>query len=250
MAVSSRNPMLQKTTFTKATRDNYAGGEVSTRNGAAVKIAVLFAILVFGGAVSWTTSIPFIDSYAGWITLVIVGAALSFITAFNPRVAAVTSPIYALVEGLLLGMISAAYSYVYNGIVIQALMVTLGIFLMTLIFYSAGIIKVTNRFRMGVLIATLSVGLIYLVDIIFSFFGVQIPLLNDSGIIGIGINVIIIIIAGLNFMLDFDFIDRACAMGAPKYMEWYMGFSLMVTFIWLYLEVLRLLSALRGSSSR
>jgi uncharacterized YccA/Bax inhibitor family protein len=221
-----------------------------TRNGAIQKTFVLFLILVVGGAISWGSNSTFLGSVAGWTFLAIAGFALGLITSFVPRVSPFTSPVYALVEGMLIGAISAVYNSFYNGIVIQAIMITVAIFLITLIFYAAKIIKVTNRFRNGVIIATLSVCLIYFADFILSAFGLRVPFLNDSGIIGIIINVVIIIIAGLNFMLDFDFIDRAAGMGVPKYMEWYMGFSIMVTFIWLYLEVLRLLSLLQGSSRR
>lgn len=243
---SSNNPMLKNSVFTNASRSYYT--DTMTRNGTIQKTLVLFVILVIGGAISWTSNLTILQSYAGWFVLLIIGMGLSFATAFMPRVSPFTSPFYALVEGLLIGAISAAYNTFYNGIVTQAVTVTIGIFLVTLFFYSARIIKVTNRFRTGVLIATFGVMLIYLFDILLSAFGMSVPFLNDSGLIGIIINLVIIIIAALNFMLDFDYIDRACAMGAPKFMEWYLGFSIMVTFIWLYLEVLRLLSIIRGSS--
>ena len=243
---NSNNPMLRKSVFTKATSE--LDGELMTRGGAIGKTVVLFILLLAGAAFAWSSGYSLLASPAGWITLVIAGTALSFATAFIPRISPVTSPIYALVEGLLIGALSAAFAAVYNGIVLEAVLISIGIFVVTLVFYSAGIIRVTNRFRMGVLIATLGIGFTYLASFAFSLFGLRTPLFNDNGLLGIAINLFIVIIAGLNFMLDFDYIDRASQMGAPKYMEWYMGFSLMVTFVWLYMEVIRLLSRIQGSS--
>lgn len=240
---NSNNPMLKN--LSEKT-DNNTFGAVMTRNGAIGKTVLLFGVLLAGAGIACFSGYTIFNSYAGWIALLIIGTVFSFVTAFVPKVSPFTAPVYALVEGMLLGAISAQYNYFYNGIISQAILVTVGIFAMTLIFYSAGIVKVTNRFRSGILIATTGVLFVYLADIVLTLFGTQVPFLHSNGIVGIAINVLIIIIASLNFMIDFDYFDRACMAGAPKYMEWYMGYSIMVTFVWLYLEVLRLLSKFKN----
>jgi uncharacterized YccA/Bax inhibitor family protein len=241
---SSNNPMLRKLSDSDALKGNFAG--VMTRGGAVGKTVLLFIILLVGAGVSLFSNFAILQMPFGWIALLIVGAALSLVTAFVPKASPITAPFYALVEGMLLGAISAAYGLAYNGIVFQAILVTVGIFIMTLIFYATGIIRVTSRLRTGIIIATVGVMFVYLVDFILSLAGMPVGYLNGGGLIGIAINVVVIIIASLNFLLDFDYFDKAAAAGAPKYMEWYLGYSIMVTFVWLYLEVLRLLSRLQS----
>lgn len=242
---NSNNPMLRKSLIEKAARD---GGVVMTHRGAMLKTLFLFLILSLGVAVSWTANFSLLYSYAGLVGLLVAGTALSLVTAFVPRVSPFTSPIYAMVEGLLLGAITAVFDASTKGIALQALLITTGIFLVTYVFYSARIITVTNRLRMGIFTATLGIGFVYLADFALSFFGLHVPFLTSTGLVGIAVSLLIVIIASLNFLLDFDYVDRCCAMGAPKYMEWYMGYSIMVTFVWLYLEVLRLLAKIQGSS--
>ena len=239
---SSNNPMLRKLSSSDAIKDRSTG--VMTRGGAIGKTVLLFVLLLAGVGIAVFTNFSFLQVPFGWVALMIAGVVLSLVTAFVPKASPITAPFYAVIEGMLLGAISAMYGSLYNGIVFQAILVTVGIFLMTLLFYATGIIRVTARFRAGILIATLGVMFVYLADFVLSLIGLPIGYFHSSGLIGIVINVVIVIIAALNFMIDFDYFDRASEMGAPKYMEWYLGYSIMVTFVWLYLEVLRLLSRL------
>lgn len=241
---SSNNPMLRKLSESDALKGNYAGA--MTRGGAIGKTVLLFIVLLAGAGISLFSNFAILQMPFGWIALVVAGTVLSLITAFVPKASPVTAPFYALVEGMLLGAISAAYGVAYNGIVFQAILVTIGIFIMTLIFYATGTIRVTNRLRAGIIIATIGVMFVYIVDLILSLVGMPVGYLSSGGIVGIAINAVVVIIASLNFLLDFDYFDRAVAAGAPKYMEWYLGYSIMVTFVWLYLEVLRLLSRLQS----
>ena len=176
------------------------------------------------------------------------GFILAMITIFKKEWAGVTAPMYALVEGLFLGGISAMYASVYDGIILQAVGLTFGVFLTMLVGYRSGLIKVTDRFRSIVIAATGGIALLYFFTIVLGFFGISLPMMHDSSLLGIGISLAIVAVAALNLALDFDFIDKASEAGAPKYMEWYGAFGLMVTLVWLYLEILRLLSRLNSRS--
>jgi uncharacterized YccA/Bax inhibitor family protein len=158
----------------------------------------------------------------------------------------VTAPVYAGLEGLFLGAISAAFEKMYPGIVIQAVGLSIGVLATMLFVYGLGLIRVTEKFRIGVVAATGAVFLVYFVDIVMSFFGAKVPFIHQTGMIGIGFSLVVVVIAAMNLILDFDFIERGVQFQAPKYMEWYGGFSLMVTLVWMYLEILRLLSKMRA----
>jgi uncharacterized YccA/Bax inhibitor family protein len=158
----------------------------------------------------------------------------------------VTSPIYALLEGLALGGISAVFELRYPGIGIQAVSLTFGTLFVLLLAYSSGWIKVTEKFRLGIVAATGGIAVFYLLQMLLGFFGVHFTMINGSGLIGIGFSLIVVAIASLNLVLDFDFIEQGVKAGAPKYMEWYGAFGIMVTLVWLYLEILRLLSKMRS----
>jgi uncharacterized YccA/Bax inhibitor family protein len=183
------------------------------------------------------------------VALLALGAIGGFITAmvtiFKKTWSPVTAPLYALLEGLVLGAISALLEKVYPGIAIQAVGLTFGVLFCLLFAYSSRMIRVTAKFRLGVVAATGAIAVTYLVDMVLHFFGIQIPFIHQSGFWGIAFSVVVVIIASLNLVLDFDFIESGTQSGAPKYMEWYGAFGLMVTLIWLYLEILRLLSKLR-----
>lgn len=178
----------------------------------------------------------------------IVGSIGGFITAmitsFNPKKAGVLAPIYAILEGLFLGGISAFFEARYPGLVMRAVTLTFGVFIGMLFIYRSGLIKVTSKLRRGIVGATLGVGIIYLISWIAEMFGVNTSFLFGGGQFGIIFSLAVIGIAAFNLLLDFDFIENASNMGAPKYMEWYGAFSLMVTLVWLYIEILRLLSKL------
>ena len=174
------------------------------------------------------------------------GFVAALVTVFKKEWAPVTAPLYALVEGFFLGAISAMYNFMYEGIVLQAVMLTFGTLFALLFAYRSGLIKATENFKLGVVAATGGIALVYLATIVLGFFGVSIPLIHESGLVGIGFSLFVVVIAALNLVLDFDFIETGVEQGAPKYMEWYGAFGLMVTLVWLYIEFLRLLSKLQS----
>ena len=187
---------------------------------------------------------------SGPVGLLTIGGAIgglifAMVTIFKPQWAPVTAPIYAVLEGLFIGGISAFMERIYPGIVPQAAGLTFGILFALLAAYKSGLIRATENFKLGVVAATGGIFVIYIASFILGFFGISIPFLHDSGPIGIGISVFICIVAALNLVLDFDFIENGAEHGAPKYMDWVGAFGLMVTLVWLYIEILHLLAKLR-----
>ena len=174
------------------------------------------------------------------------GFIVAMITIFKRHLSPITVPIYAALEGLMLGGVSMMFEQLYPGIVSQAIFLTFGILASLLIAYKSGFIKPTENFKLGVAAATGGIAIIYMISWVMSFWGGSIPLIHSSSTFGILFSVGVIIIAALNLVLDFDFIEQGAQMGAPKYMEWYGAFGLMVTLIWLYLEILRLLAKLNS----
>ena len=238
------NPTLNAKTFERF--GSIAAGEGMTIEGTVHRAAFLLLILM--ATATWT----WIETYVGtpiqgylWGGL-IGGFVVALVTIFKPAWAPVTSPIYAALEGLALGAISAIFEATYHGIVIQAVALTFGTLFALLIVYRSGLIPVTENFKLGVVAATGGIAIFYLVAMGLSFFGVRIAMLHEGSLLGIGFSLFVVVIAALNLVLDFDFIEKGAEQGAPKYMEWYGAFGLMVTLIWLYLEILRLLSKLRS----
>ncbi|MBK9254304.1 MAG: Bax inhibitor-1/YccA family protein [Saprospiraceae bacterium] len=178
------------------------------------------------------------------ITGAVGGLIAVLVASFKPHTSAIAAPVYALFEGLFLGSVSAYYASLMDGIILQAVILTMGTMLTMLFVYKSGWIKVTEKFRMGVVMATGAVFLVYMASFIGGFFGFNIPYLHEGGFIGIGISLVIIGIASMNLILDFDAFDKGQEHGAPKYMEWFCALGLMVTLVWLYVEFLRLLSKL------
>jgi uncharacterized YccA/Bax inhibitor family protein len=174
------------------------------------------------------------------------GFIVALVTTFKKEWSAVTAPIYALLEGLVLGGLSAVMDLRYPGIAIQAVGLTFGTLFVLLLAYRSGLIPVTQKFRMGIVAATGGIMVFYLLQMLLGFFGFQFTSINGSGPIGIGFSLIVVAVAALNLVLDFDFIERGVQYGAPKYMEWYGAFGIIVTLVWLYLEILRLLSKMRS----
>jgi len=174
------------------------------------------------------------------------GLILAFTTIFKKTWAGVTAPLYALFQGLFIGGISSVLEAQFPGIVIQAASLTLGTLLVMLGAYSFGLVRATEGFKMGVIAATGGIALVYVFSFILSFFGVSVPFIHGSGLVGIGFSIFVVIIAALNLVIDFDFIEQGAKRNLPKYMEWYGAFALMVTLIWLYVEFLRLLSKVRS----
>ena len=224
-------------------------GATMTANGTFAKTFVLFLVVLAGGTFGWQqTSVSPTDQIhiPGWVWLcVLVGFGLALGCIFRPKLSPVLSPLYALAEGVFLGAISKAFESQWDGIVFQAVLATIAVFFATLALYVFGVVKVTKRFTAVVIGATLGIFVMYLLAMVLSIVGVDMVFWNNPTPLGIIISVVICVVAALNLFLDYEFIRQASIAGAPKYMEWYGAFGIMVTLVWLYLEILRLLSLLR-----
>lgn len=216
-----------------------------TIEGTVNKSFIMLAILLGAAFVTWSMYMNGQANVMGYmIGGLIAGLVLALIISFKPTTAPFLVPIYAACEGLFLGALSANYESLYNGITMQAALLTMCVFIALLVAYRFRLIQATKNFRLGVFAATAGIALMYLVSMTLGFFGITVPYLHESNWIGIGISLVIVIVAALNLVLDFDFIESGAEQGAPKYMEWYGAFGLMVTLVWLYIEMLRLLSKL------
>ena len=184
------------------------------------------------------------------IPAAVVGFILAMVTIFRPTIGHITVPAYAIVEGVFLGGISMLFDAMYPGIVVQAVFLTFGTLGALLLAYSSGLIQATENFKLGVAAATGGIAILYLINFAMSFFGSGIGIITDSSMMGILFSGFVVVIAALNLVMDFDFIEEGAEMGAPKYMEWYGAFGLLVTLIWLYLEILRLLAKLQNRRYR
>jgi uncharacterized YccA/Bax inhibitor family protein len=227
----------------------YADGDVMTVGGTVSATGALLVLVVATGVFGWNSVDATSESVSlpGWLFPVVFGAlGVAILTIFKPNLARFTAPVYALLQGAFLGAISAAYNTTYDGIVVQAVGLTIGVFAIMLFLYGARIIKVTDKLRMGIVAATGAIFLVYMVNLVLSLFDAQVPFLHDTGPIGIGISLLIVGVAAFNLLLDFDFVERGVAAGAPRKTEWYAAFGLLVTIIWLYLELLRLLAKLQS----
>jgi len=239
----SANPALNSKTFTGLPS---VGAEPMTMQGTVNKTAVLL-VCVFATA-AWTWSQVTAGEQAGpWILIgAIGGLVVALVTVFKKNWAPLTAPIYALLEGLVIGGLSALLERQFPGIAMQAAGLTFGTLFCLLLAYSSGVIRVSENFKLGVVAATGGIMLVYLVSMVLGFFGHTIPYIHGNGAIGIGFSLLVVGVAAMNLVLDFDFIESGVQRGAPKFMEWYGAFGLMVTLIWLYIEMLRLLSKLRS----
>jgi uncharacterized YccA/Bax inhibitor family protein len=246
--MATANPAMNEAVYRRAGRADPAAG-VMTLPGTAVKTALLVVILLVAAAYPWSRAVEGATTVA--YGLLIAGSIGGFVTAlvtiFFPRASPFTAPVYAAFEGLALGAISAVFEAMYPGIVIQAVGLSIGVLAVMLFIYGTGVIRVTEKFRIGVVAATGAVCLVYLADIVLSLFGVRLPFIHEAGLVGIGFSLVVVVIAALNLVLDFDFIEQGVRQQVPKYMEWYGGFSLLVTLVWMYLEILRLLAKLKDS---
>lgn len=240
----SSNPTLNKKVFEHVFADSYA--ETMTARGAIHKTIIL-ALLVFTTASfvwRWLMSGEAMTAvYPVIIAGAIGGLIMAIVTTFKKEWSAVTAPIYALLEGLFLGGISAIFNQLVPGIAVQAIGLTFGVLFLMLFLYRSGIVRPTEKFKMGIIAATGAIFLFYMVSMVANLFGAQISVFN-MGWIGIGIQFLIVGVAALNLVLDFDFIEQGEAQNAPKYIEWYAAFGLMVTIVWLYVEILKLLAIL------
>jgi uncharacterized YccA/Bax inhibitor family protein len=241
------NPALSDNTFTGFGR--VAREDQMSIQGAVNKSLLLVLCVLLTAA--WTWNIFYRTMNPQEVTpLLLIGAVgglvVALVTVFKPAWAPVSAPIYALLEGLVIGGVSSVAEAQFPGIVIQAVGLTFGTCLALLLAYKSRLIRATENFKLGVVAATGGIALFYFITLILGFFGVRIPLIYQSGPVGIIFSLVVVVIAALNLVLDFDFIEQGAAQGAPRYMEWYAAFGLMVTLIWLYLEILRLLMKLRS----
>jgi uncharacterized YccA/Bax inhibitor family protein len=218
-----------------------AGSQVMTISGTVAKTSLLLAILTGTAGWTWTQMAHSAMNPALIGVSLIGGFILAMITCFKPTVAPFTSPFYAAFEGVFLGAISNMIDRRYPGIALQAVALTFATTGMMLFLYGTRIIRVTQRLAMGIVAATGAIALVYIVSMVLSLFHVTVPFIYSAGPIGIGFSLFVVGLAAFNLLLDFDFIERGAASGAPKSMEWYGAFGLMVTLVWLYLEILRLL---------
>ncbi len=242
------NPALSAKIFTDVPRITDPA-RVMTIQGTVNKTFIMLVLVLIPAVWVWNKFFASGNSQAimHWLYGGVIGGFIvAMVTIFKKQWSPVTAPLYSVLEGLAIGGISAFFEAQFPGIVIQAVALTFGTLLCLLLAYKSRLIKVTANFRLGVVAATGGIALIYVITIVLGFFGIRMPYIHESGIIGIGFSVFVVIIAALNLVLDFNFIESGAASGAPKFMEWYAAFGLMVTLIWLYLEILRLLAKTRS----
>mgnify|MGYP001366841762 FL=1 len=246
----SGNPMFRSNAFQPdATFDETDSTQRMTLAGAINKTGILLVLCLVSAGYVWNRFFQSSEPAAvnGLMMLGLLGGlAMAMVTIFKRQWAGLTAPAYALLQGLALGGISAMFELQYPGIVIQAVGLTFGTLAVLLLAYKTGLIKPTENFRLMIVAATGGIALLYLVSFVMGFFGSSVGFIHSNGLFGIGFSLFVVAIAALNLVLDFDFIEAGAEQGAPKYMEWYGAFSLMVTLVWLYLEILRLLAKLRS----
>jgi uncharacterized YccA/Bax inhibitor family protein len=241
----SSNPALNKKIFDNALERST--DEVMTINGTVHKTFLLLLLVIVSASLTWKMVLTG-AAVGTWIAIGGIGGFITaIVTIFNKKLSPYLSPLYALLEGLFLGGISAFFAEAFTGlIIIQAVVLTFGILFTLLFAYRTGLIKATSGFKRGVIAATGGVALLYVATWILQIFGINVAFMHDGGLLSIVISLVIIVIAALNLILDFNFIEEGAKAGAPKYFEWYAAFGLIVTIIWLYLEILRLLSYFTG----
>jgi uncharacterized YccA/Bax inhibitor family protein len=251
--MKTSNPALGENTFRGLSGAQYGGvideSTHMTLNGTVNKTGILLVCVLATAAWTWHNFLESrdpADIMPSMLIGVFGGLIFAMVTIFKKEWSPVTAPIYALLEGLVLGGLSALLELRFPGIAMQAVALTFGTLFVLLLAYRSGLIQVTQKFRMGVVAATGGIFVFYMLQMLLGFFGFQFTSINGSGFIGIGFSLIVVAVAALNLVLDFDFIEQGVHYGAPKYMEWYGAFGIMVTLVWLYLEILRLLSKLRS----
>ena len=247
----SGNPALKSSTFLDLGTGTVVQGGTGamTLNGTVNKTAFLLVLTLVGAMYTWGMFFSGnTDQLMPWVLGGAIGGfVVALVTVFKKTWAPVTAPLYAVLEGLFIGGISAIFEQQFPGIVMQAVGLTFGTLAALLVAYRSGLIRATENFKLGVVAATGGIALLYLVNIGMRLFGFEgMGFIHDSSLMGIGFSVVVVIVAALNLVLDFDFIEEGVEAGAPRYMEWYAAFGLLVTLVWLYLELLRLLSKLQS----
>lgn len=239
------NPVYSEKSFDQVA---YSDGYAMTIQGTIKKFGIMLLMVLIAASFTWSLFYKGVNVMPWMWGSMIAGFIIALIITFKKQWAPTLSLGYALCEGLFLGAISAVFDYVfrdtYPGIIMQAVLLTFGTAGAMFALYHFGVLRATNTFKKVVITATAAVALFYLISMVLRLFGIQMPYLHDNGAIGIGISLVIVTIAALNLILDFDMIENGAAHGAPKYFEWFCAFGLMVTIVWLYLEILRLLSKL------
>ena len=246
------NPALNSKVFDRS--EGMVDSTVMTVQGAVLKTGFLTLLLGAAAVYTWnkTYQAQSMAEIQPWLWGGMIGGlVLALITIFVPRISPITSPFYAIAEGLFLGAISAYFEMMYKGIAFQAVGLTFCTLFAMLLLYTNGVIRATPAFQRGLMAATMGIMLVYLMTFVLGFFGVNIPYIHSASVggsswIGIGFNLFVVAIAALNLVLDFNLIEEGARRRAPKYMEWYSAFGLLVTLVWLYIEILRLLSRLRN----
>ena len=244
LSLRSGNPVLKANTFIQ--RQTTIDTGMMTITGTVNKTALGLLLLMTTAIFTWNMS-PTDPRISTLMMVGIFGGLIAaIITVFKRHLAPYTTPIYALLEGLALGGISRFFETLYPGIVNQAVFLTFGTLAALLFAYQSGLIKPTENFKLGIVAATGGIFFVYIISFILGLFGVQIPLIHSNSNFGILFSFGVVIIAALNLVLDFDFIEEGAEIGAPKYMEWFGAFGLLVTLVWLYLEILHLLAKLQS----
>ena len=242
----SGNPMFSDKTFNETIID--VNVPKMTLQGTVNKVGISLILVLISAAYTWNQYFTYGPSSIGGITIAgsLIGLVFALVTIFKKTWAPITAPLYALAKGFALGGISAMYEAQFGGITIQAVTLTFATMFGLLFAYKTGIIKPDKNFMLMVFAGTFAIFALYLVNFIMMFFGASIGFIHSNGLFGIGFSLLVVCIAALNLVLDFDYIEQGAENNAPKYLEWYGACSLMVTLIWLYLEILRLLSKLRS----
>ena len=242
------NPALGESALRRLQARAGVGARTMTVGGTALKTLLLLVVATVSAAFVWSAYFGGNPEAAGGAAVAgaVGGLVVALVTVFKPGVAPWTAPLYAVLEGMLLGGVSALYEQRYQGLPLQAVGLTFGTLFVLLLAYSTGMLRATDRFRAGITAATLGIAVYYLIAFAGSFFGVRMPLIHDNGWLGIGFSLVVVAVAALNYVLDFDFVERGARAGLDRRMEWYGAFGLLVTTVWLYLELLRLLGKLRS----
>ena len=244
LALRSGNPALQSSTFSKHLSS--VGESRMTLSGTVNKTGISLILLMISAGYTWNLAQGNLAITGLVIPAMIIGLGLAFATIFKPTLGHITVPAYAVAQGVCLGVISMIFNDMYPGIVVQAVFLTFGTLGALLLAYKSGLIEATENFKLGVAAATGGIAILYLINFIMSFFGSSVGVISSNDTMGILFSGFVVVIAALNLVLDFDFIEEGAEKGAPKYMEWYGAFGLLVTLIWLYLEILRLLAKLQS----
>lgn len=244
----SSNPVITAKAFEKGFQSFQNSTDLMSINGVVNKSIIMLVLVLAAATFTWNQVITNPASTSMWMIVgAIGGLVLGLVTIFKMSIAHITAPLYAIFQGLFVGALSSLIEGMFPGIPLQAVMLTFGTFFGMLFLYRAGIIRATKRFRAIMFAAIAGIGITYFIGFIMSFFGIT-PFysIGNTSLVSIGFSIVVVVIAALSLILDFDTIEQGIIQGAPKQMEWYSAFGLMMTLIWLYIEILRLLTKLQS----